>query len=195
MKRKYFLLGFVFGLVLILSGLVIVFFIVKSEGEKSLKESLLKSDDNIVEITAFAITKDALDSLQFNDLQTETIYYASEDPNLYVFVNYWATWCAPCIIELPEFEVLIKSNHQSFNGIKFAFVSREKDEKIIKFINNSNLSLPFYSYREDKLPAFINHSSIPTSYFIDKKQLIVYKISGLKKWNTEFYKNLLISLK
>ncbi len=195
MKWRYFFLGFASSLVLVIGGLVIVFFVVKSEGEKSIKESLLKTDDNTVDITAFSIAKEALDSLQFKDLQTGAVYSVTKDTNNYVFINYWATWCAPCIIELPELEVLINSNKENFIGIKFAFASREKEENLMKFITTRNLSLSFYSYQDDEHPGFINHSSIPTSYFIDKNQLIVYKFSGLKNWNTEFYKNLLRSLK
>src|SRR5688572_11236643 len=59
-------------------------------------------------------------------------------------VNFWATWCAPCIKELPVFE---KLNSQSLPGINITLVSLDLDldsdpAKVYKFINRKNLKTP-----------------------------------------------------
>ncbi len=195
MKLKYFILGFVSGLVLAIAGLILLFYLVQRGTEKALKKAFSQNIENTTDLTVFSFTKAALDSLQFTDLETGEIIDVAEDSNNYVFINYWATWCAPCIHELPEMEALINTSEQNFSEIKFAFVSSEDEEKITDFIQSGDLSLPFYGYDSDARPSFIDHSLIPTSYFIDKNKLIGYKFSGIKNWNTEFYQNLLLSLK
>lgn len=56
-------------------------------------------------------------------------------------INFWATWCAPCIKELPLFE---KLNAQGDPGVKVTLVSMDLDldpnpEKVYKFVQRRNL--------------------------------------------------------
>lgn len=56
-------------------------------------------------------------------------------------INFWATWCAPCIKELPLFE---KLNAQGDDGVKITLVSMDLDldpnpEKVYKFVQRRNL--------------------------------------------------------
>lgn len=61
-----------------------------------------------------------------------------EDENIYV-INFWATWCAPCIKELPYFEKLNAEN----NNVKVILVSldskKDLDKKLIPFIEKRKL--------------------------------------------------------
>ncbi len=194
MKRKYFIIGFLSGFLFLVITLVIVFFVFKSQGEKSVKEFIENSDVSKVEMEAYPLTQESLDSLAFYELNSSVPYFITKDSNSYTFINYWATWCIPCVSELPEFKSLIEHNRQ-FDDIKFIFASQEKVEKIENFIKSKNIALPYYSYRKEELPLFIDHTTIPTSYFIDEENLIMYKFSGIRKWNNDFYQKLLSNLK
>jgi thiol-disulfide isomerase/thioredoxin len=61
-----------------------------------------------------------------------------EDENIYV-INFWATWCAPCIKELPYFEKLTSEN----KNVKVILVSldskKDLDKKLIPFIEKRKL--------------------------------------------------------
>jgi thiol-disulfide isomerase/thioredoxin len=61
------------------------------------------------------------------------------DENVYV-VNFWATWCAPCIKELPYFEKL----HQENKNVKVILVSldsqKDLDKKLIPFLQKRNIT-------------------------------------------------------
>ena len=61
-----------------------------------------------------------------------------EDENIYV-INFWATWCAPCIKELPYFEKLNAEN----KNVKVILVSldskKDLDKKLIPFIDKRKL--------------------------------------------------------
>ena len=72
----------------------------------------------------------------FDELES---YISRPDPKLKV-VNFWATWCAPCIKELPLFES-VRADHR--NRVDVLLVSLDfadqKDKKVIPFIANRNI--------------------------------------------------------
>lgn len=73
---------------------------------------------------------------KFADFEKDVI---KNDGNFYV-INFWATWCAPCIKELPYFEQL----HQQNKNVKVILVSldsrKDLDKKLIPFINKKKLT-------------------------------------------------------
>lgn len=73
---------------------------------------------------------------KFADFEKNVI---RNDENLYV-INFWATWCAPCIKELPYFEQL----HQQNKNVKVILVSldsrKDLEKKLIPFINKKKLT-------------------------------------------------------
>ena len=64
-----------------------------------------------------------------------------ENDTLYV-VNFWATWCAPCVKELPYFEAFYKEN--SNQKVKVILVSldfeKQKDSKLIPFLKKKKIT-------------------------------------------------------
>lgn len=188
MKMKYFILGFITCILII----VAVFFYFKFGQEDSVKEALSKIVTNQIEIEVYSINQNVLDSLSFIDIHTNTDFSITHDTLRYTFINYWATWCVPCIVELPEFEKLVQNTDKD---VSFVFASSEEAEDIYKFVNRKEIDLPFYKYSKIKTPSCINHSTIPTSYLIDEKELLIYKFSGIQKWDSDFIKHLLKQLK
>lgn len=73
---------------------------------------------------------------KFADFEKNVI---KNDENLYV-INFWATWCAPCIKELPYFEQL----HQQNKNVKVILVSldsrKDLEKKLIPFIQKKKLT-------------------------------------------------------
>jgi thiol-disulfide isomerase/thioredoxin len=185
---KYFILGFISCILII----VAVFFYFKFDQEDSVKEALSEIVSNRIEVEVYSINQDALDSLSFFNLYTSKDFNITEDSLRYSFINYWATWCVPCVVELPVFEKLIQNTDQD---VCFIFASSEEEKDILKFTNKKEIKLPFYRYSKFRAPSFINHSTIPTSYLIDEKELLIYKFSGIQKWDSEFIKQLLKQLK
>ena len=74
-------------------------------------------------------------------------------------VNYWATWCGPCIKEMPEIENLQKQLHEKMN---FILVSDEETQKILDFEKEKNFNLTFYkSLKSNEIAGVF---SLPTSH-------------------------------
>lgn len=194
MKRKFFIIGFISGILFVVVLLVGLFFIVKNQGEKSATEFATQQNITNAELEVFSIRQESLDSVYFYDLEQNENIYISKDSDNFTFINYWGTWCVPCVAEMPEFVSLINREEIKNSNIKFIFASQEAEETINKFEKSRNFGLPYFLYNIESRPAFINHSSVPTSYLIDKNKLLVYKFSGLRQWDSEMYRNLLRSL-
>ena len=194
MKRKYFLIGFISGIAFVIVVLVVSFFLIKKQSEKSVAEYAAQSNVTNAEMEVFTISRKSLDSLYFYDIGNKENLYISKDTTNFIFINYWATWCAPCVGEMPEFVKLIKRDEIKNAHIKFIFASRESEEKIRKFEKSKNFGLPYFLFDDKSQPAFIDHPTIPTSYLIDKNKLLVYKFSGVRQWDAELYRNLLTGL-
>ncbi|GAA4954858.1 hypothetical protein GCM10023314_30690 [Algibacter agarivorans] len=107
-----------------------------------------------------------------------------------VLVNFWATWCPPCIAEMPSMQSL----YNDYQGeIAFVFVSNEAHSKINKFLNENNYSFKVYSPITN-YPESFNVTSIPRTFLIDKSGNIVIDKNGAANWNSESVRNTIDNL-
>lgn len=99
------------------------------------KTETAKTDSKKVD--ALTVDDVKLEILDFNGLEP---YLTKNDDSIYV-INFWATWCAPCIKELPHFEQLNKNYKQ--NGVEVILVSldfpHQYESKLKPFIKEYNL--------------------------------------------------------
>ena len=99
-----------------------------------------------------------------------------------VFINFWATWCGPCIVEMPSIQKLydkLKDNPE------FAFVILEvegKKDKASNFMKNKKLNLPVY-YPAGDFPEEFFRGSLPTTVILDKQGNIAHITEGLADYS------------
>ncbi len=98
-----------------------------------------------------------------------------------VVVSYWATWCAPCIKEMPG----IKKAEEILEeyGYTFLLVSDETLDKISEFKNVWNFDFNFL--KSTKSFETLGVYAMPTSYIFDENGKIVETIVGAVKWDSE----------
>ena len=100
-------------------------------------------------------------------------------------INLWATWCPPCIEELPSLSDLAEKLGR--NGLVVA-VSTEPLKKVKKFIKTSfpDLSprLKIVSLTKEERNRFFPPDSLPVTYLFNQKGLLVEKVIGAKDWRT-----------
>lgn len=101
-----------------------------------------------------------------------------------VFLNFWATWCAPCKAEMPSMEVL----YQEFKEENFEILAISNDidgdRSVRPFVEALNLSYPILLDPDYRVDNKYLVRSVPTSFLIDKKGVITHRIIGSLDWNT-----------
>lgn len=98
-----------------------------------------------------------------------------------IFINFWATWCPPCIAEMPSIEALYKDYNDK---VVFLLVSDEKPEKIKAFNTKNNYSFNFYNPVSPP-PSSFETRSIPRTFVVDKSGNIVIDKGGAANWNSK----------
>ena len=108
-----------------------------------------------------------------------------------IFLNFWATWCPPCIAEMPDINDLYvkKSNEASF----FLISVDEDRQKAIDFVKRKKIDFPIY-FLDSPLPSTYNIQSIPTTYLIDKEGNIRVENHSMAKYDTKKFRNLISDL-
>lgn len=104
-----------------------------------------------------------------------------------VFLNFWATWCKPCIEELPDIQELYEAYGQK---VIFLLVTQEDSSRVIPFVKRKNLKLPIY-YAATPIPEALFSKTVPTTYIIDKRGKIILAETGPSDWNSHEIKTLL----
>ncbi|MBI5874919.1 MAG: redoxin domain-containing protein [Deltaproteobacteria bacterium] len=102
-----------------------------------------------------------------------------------VFLNFWATWCPPCTIEMPSMEAL----HKRFKDkglVVIAVNSEEGEKKVSKFIKKKGYTFLVLldsdgSVSSDSYRAI----GFPTTYLIDRQGMVVGKAEGAREWDSK----------
>ena len=132
-------------------------------------------------------------TLQFENLENES-FRIQDFKDKILFINIWATWCNPCLAEMPSM-VELYENYKDDERIEFLYLSREKMNVIKNFIpNDENLQkLPLYKITSDD--EFFATKAIPTTFIINRQGVIVVEDVGSAYWNDrsviEYLNNLL----
>lgn len=97
-----------------------------------------------------------------------------------VLVNFWATWCQPCKIEMPWFEEMQKQyGPKGFQVVGIAMDDAGKDE-IAKFAKDMGVNYPILIGKEAVGDAYGGVQFLPSSFFVDRQGKVVDHIFGLK---------------
>lgn len=100
-----------------------------------------------------------------------------------IFVNLWASWCPPCVAEMPTIETLQK-RLEGYKDIHLVLLSLdEKKQKAVEFMEGKEFSLPYY-FPASPLPNKFRSQYLPTTYVISKSGKIVYKQEGIADYSS-----------
>ena len=107
-----------------------------------------------------------------------------------IVVNFWATWCPPCIAEMPSFQKLYDAYK---DDVIFLFVASDEENKVAKFLSKNDYTIPVY-FEASNRPAEMQSNSLPTTYIINRNGEIVVDKTGAVDWNSNKVKELLDEL-
>jgi thiol-disulfide isomerase/thioredoxin len=96
-----------------------------------------------------------------------------------VLVNFWATWCSPCKLEMPWFEEFRqKYAAQGFEILGIAEDDAGKDA-IAKAVKRINVSYPILLTDQKVAPAYGGVDYLPESFYVDRNGIVQTETSGL----------------
>jgi len=112
------------------------------------------------------------------------------------FVNLWATWCAPCVKELPTIEKLDES-HAIDGDLGIYIVSQDQSPKssVDAFLTNKGIKMRSFLDPEMKLTSALGVEVMPTTILYDAKGREVWRYVGDLDWTGEEAKALLAEVK
>ncbi|WP_165748820.1 TlpA family protein disulfide reductase [Cellulophaga sp. Z1A5H] len=107
--------------------------------------------------------------------------------NSVIVINFWATWCPPCVAEMPSFQDLYDDYGTK---VVFLFVTNEEVPVVDAFMKKKGYTLPVY-YPQNTTPSILKSSAIPATFVISKTGEITIDKTGAADWNSESTRALL----
>ncbi len=148
-------------------AIIIAFLIVITSCDDTAKKKFGSSAQLISEI----------DKIRLTDLQGQAISLQQYQGKT-VFINFWATWCKPCIQEMPSIKeaqhILQKEN------IIFLMASDESSEQIKDFSNTHDYK---FNYVRIDNSEEMNVQALPTTFIYNNSGKLVFSETGSRKWN------------
>jgi len=183
MQKSYYRLFFLLSFVLILSLTACDDISIKTSPPPPNEEEVKKASAKLPSPRfpeSIINTTDAEYNWSVKDLSGKTIN-AADWKNKVLVLNMWATWCGPCIAEMPSLENLYEKTKN--DGIVFALVSDEDQETVNEFIQKKKFSLPVYTV--ENLPQIYRGDAIPRTLIIAANGKIVFDHLGAARWDSE----------
>jgi len=117
-----------------------------------------------------------------NKIKLKDLYDQSIDLDKYegktIFINFWATWCAPCIKEMPSIEKAMTALEK--DKIVFLFASNESVEQIKEFDEEKKFN---FTYVQLQNMEELNIQVLPTTYIINSKGELAFSETGFRQWD------------
>ncbi len=129
-----------------------------------------------------------IEKVQLTDLNGQLLnikQYAGKT----VFINFWATWCKPCIAEMPSIEKA--KNKLSDQNIVFLLASNESLQEIEDFKNSNSYTSAYV--RIENMEA-LNIQAIPTTYIYNPDGKLVFSEMGYRNWDDSVNINLILKI-
>lgn len=104
-----------------------------------------------------------------------------------IFLNLWATWCPPCVGEMPDIQNLY-DEFKNDERIEFLLISNQKNEEVKNFVQKREYTFPVYTTKYNSPEVFAS-SSIPITFLISKDGKIKIKEIGAANWDGDKMKN------
>lgn len=113
---------------------------------------------------------------ELQNIQGETVRL-SDYRGTPVLVNFWATWCAPCKLEMPNFQKYYENYPGQFEILAIEY--GESQDTVERFVKDMRLTFQILSDPDARVHALYRFLGYPTSYIIDAKGVLRFQHVGL----------------
>jgi peroxiredoxin len=120
-------------------------------------------------------------NFQLRDLQGRLVAL-SDLRGKVVMVNFWATWCGPCRVEMPAMEVL----YQTFSRKDFEILAVSTDAQGVAvtrpFQQENRLTFPILHDADYRVGLTYGARSLPMTFMVDRQGVVRHQIFGARDW-------------
>lgn len=121
--------------------------------------------------------------LRFKD-QNGKVVTLNELKGKVVFINFWATWCPPCLAEMPSINKLYEQ-YKSNNNVVFIMIDADSDlAKSGTFMKTHKYTMPVYQMASN-VPEQLFAGSLPTTVVFDKQGRLSFKHEGIADYSSK----------
>lgn len=107
-----------------------------------------------------------------------------------IFMNIWATWCAPCVAEMPNINKLY-GNVGDNPKIEFLMISEDRSmEKAKAWVDRKGFDFPIYKLAS-RLPDVYETGVVPSTFLISPQGKIVVRKTGMANYNAKRFRKLI----
>ncbi|WP_293309608.1 TlpA family protein disulfide reductase [Pedobacter sp. UBA5917] len=121
-----------------------------------------------------------LDGIRFKDVKGSLVDLGDLKGKV-IFLNFWATWCPPCIAEMPSINKLY-TQFKDDQDIVFIFADADGDfAKSTKFMADRKYAMPVYKVESD-IPEKLFAGALPTTVIFDKQGRLSFRHEGVANY-------------
>lgn len=104
----------------------------------------------------------------------------------WVFVNFWATWCGPCVMEMP----MLAKLHDTMKGQKFEMIAINTMEQttpdlVKKFTKDNKIPFTVLLDNDSKIGKTYSVDSLPTTYVVTPTGDVYTRAIGMREWDSD----------
>lgn len=156
----------------------------------------------VSQLICFSTFAYKITTLEYLDIPDEIPFFDSDGKKIYldqfenktILLVFWATWCAPCIKEMPDLDMLQKD----FRKLPFKIIAVSQDFQGIKIVKQyfqdqeiRHLDI-YHDYQNELFKAF-SVIGIPTSFLINQDGKMVASLTGSINWYDKEVRDMLLS--
>jgi thiol-disulfide isomerase/thioredoxin len=111
-----------------------------------------------------------------------------------IFVNFWATWCPPCIDELPSIERLSRNLAGNSEFKMVTILYNDDINRVKSYMKDMNYTFPVYIDYDGYAAEKFGITGVPETFIIDKRGILRNKVIGPSEWDSPYVIEILTKL-
>ncbi len=185
MDRRSYVLAFV--------SLAVVLAVTAASASLSAAARVLSAEDAFKELDLIHPSKEKLAQDFTLPMPNAKTFRLSEQRGKVVFVNFWATWCAPCREEMPAMERLWREHRD--RGFVIVAVSIDSNPAVVSpFVKKGGFTFPIVLDPKMEVANTYGLRVVPSSFLIDRKGNHTAQAYGPRSWDNDAAHSLIESM-
>ncbi len=117
-------------------------------------------------------------------LTNDTSFTLSEQAGKVVLLNFWATWCGPCVREMPDLDRLYKKYSDNDSVVILAVNVGESSSTVQRFITQQGFGFPVACDSDTSISSAYNITAIPRTIIFNKDGTVSEDLTGSRNYET-----------